>query len=506
MSSQEPRISQAESVQRPKRWPLVTQPSNRSTNFLQDARLVNCYAEKDEAEGTYQIEKRFGFSATDNAPGAPLPSGVGRGIFPWLPYTAADVNSLYTVAIIGSSVYFQSLGSPGFVYTGGISLGAAGQSNTCAFLSIPNQTTPYLLFGAGLYACYMETNGIPVAITGGFPANVVRGFGYLDSYIYVMDSSGTIWESVNENDPTSWTVVDTILAGAYPDQGVAIANQLTYIIALKSNSTQFFYDAGNTVGSSLDPVPGALLNIGCASADTLQELDGVLYFVTQNRQSALQIGMLDNLQFTVISTPAIDRLLIGSPGTNSAPVGYGWTSMAFERAGHKFYAVTNTFQNITLVYDIGQKLWYQWTDSNGNFFPLTSITAGPSGTTPLLGQSIMTGALYYVDADYVYPNDNGVITPVDIYTPDQDFGVHRIKHLSQMRFNADQTAGSRLWIRYSENDYSTWTNFRQVDLGQKEPLLNDEGSFYHRAYHFRHAANTAFRMDSVDLQMDIGTL
>jgi hypothetical protein len=102
--------------------------------------------------------------------------------------------------------------------------------------------------------------------------------------------------------------------------------------------------------------------------------------------------------------------------------------------------------------------------------------------------------------------DLGILFPVDIYTPNFDAGVDRIKYLSQMRINADQTPGSLLQVRCSDNDYQSWDNFRTIDLSRTRPILNDEGSFYRRAYHFRHYANTAFRIRSCDLQMDIGTL
>jgi hypothetical protein len=75
-----------------------------------------------------------------------------------------------------------------------------------------------------------------------------------------------------------------------------------------------------------------------------------------------------------------------------------------------------------------------------------------------------------------------------------------------MRFNADQTDGSVLYVRASEDDYQTWSNFRKVDLSKKRPILTGLGTFYRRAYHFRHYCNTKFRIRSVDLQMDIGTL
>jgi hypothetical protein len=213
---------------------------------------------------------------------------------------------------------------------------------------------------------------------------------------------------------------------------------------------------------------------------------------------------LENLQFKIISTPAIDRFLnLPSQAVANYNV-YNFGSCIIKYAGHRFYVLTNFKASVTMVYDIDQKLWYQWTDANGNFYPIMSVAIDLSNN--LLAQGINSGVVNFLGPDYVYPSDNGVLFPVDIYTPNFDAGVDRIKLLSQMRFNADQTAGSILKVRFSADDYQHWNNFRSVNLSETRPILSDEGSFHRRAYHFRHQANTPFRLRSVDLQMDLGTL
>ena len=81
-----------------------------------------------------------------------------------------------------------------------------------------------------------------------------------------------------------------------------------------------------------------------------------------------------------------------------------------------------------------------------------------------------------------------------------------LKYLHSMDFVADQTAGSTLMVRKTDDDYQTWSNPRMVDLGTHRPRLISNGSFRRRAYHFRHACNTALRIKAVELQLDIGTL
>jgi hypothetical protein len=174
--------------------------------------------------------------------------------------------------------------------------------------------------------------------------------------------------------------------------------------------------------------------------------------------------------------------------------------------GHRFYVVTELHSAFALVYDIDQKLWYQWYKEDEALWPFVATAAGIVVTNYLqIMQHYTNGKLYVTDSDYVYPTDDNVLIPVDIYTPNVDFGIRRKKQLNAMLFNADQVKGSTLLMRSSEDDYTNWTNFRRVNLGLRQPIISGLGSFFKRAYNFRHRANTSFRIQAADLQMDIGT-
>jgi len=516
-------IPEAESQQKPKRWPLVQSLDSRNSNFSTDARLVNAYAERSKVTGEWQVEKRPGFGPTPVFTGG----GPGQGVFT-VPYfnsgfSAPNAGYVYqTIAIANNtawSLYTNSSGINPPVFElenlGVVNISAYPGPLKAQFIAITigAGAPPLILFGGGATVeggppsstspvAYYMTAGTPVLSTlvpgtNYFPYLTVPGFVFLDGYTYVMDISGTIWETATQNQVAEWSALAFIGVQSDADLAVQLARQLIYVVAIKQWTTTFLYDAGNTTGSSLSPVPGAVYNFGCLSSDTFADLDGVLFWATQSKNGTHRIVQVENLNASFVSTPAVERQLDLGPGSQ-------WYSMAYHHAGHRWYVITNITTNVTMVYDITEKLWYLWTDYAGNYFPVVSRCVSPSGQEwHQLGSN---GNIYVQDADYVYPNDYGNIVPVDIYTPNFDAGVDRIKYLSQMRFNADQTNGSTLYMRSSDNDYGSFNNFRKVDLSRKRPIINDEGSFYRRAYHFRHYANTPFRIRSVDLQMDIGTL
>ena len=160
--------------------------------------------------------------------------------------------------------------------------------------------------------------------------------------------------------------------------------------------------------------------------------------------------------------------------------------------------------NITLAYDVVDHMWAQWTDVDGNYFPMVAATY-TTGLGTLL-QHETNGKIYSVDANYF--TDAGDAITVDIYTPNFDGGVRRRKQMKMMEFIGDQTPGSVLQVRTNDADYDAaqWTNFRNVDMSVKKPILTDCGTFMRRAHHIRHACNTRMRLQAIELQIDLGVL
>jgi hypothetical protein len=498
----------AKTMDEPLRWPLVNTLGSRDGTFTKDSRIINGYAEKQPA-GDYNVEKRPGFGLTPEIAGF----GLAGGLFTYpqvnLGGSYPNLGTTYnTVLVSGGTAYFVYTDATGTQHPP-IPLGSAFSSsgNKMQFTGIPGSPTSIIfngnnttdLIGFGGYA-YVVQGGVMTPLQGGgasgYPANTVPGIAYLNGYAYVMDYLGAIWQTATQNNVLTWSG-NQVTAGTEADLGVVLAKQIIYVVAIKTWSTQFFYDAGNTTGSSLAPLPGALFNFGCISADTFAELDGVFFWATQSKEGTYSIVMVDDLNPKFISTPAVERQLdLASQGS--------FYAIAYQHAGHKWYVLTNVTNNITMVYDVNQGLWYKWTDYQGNYYPVAARAVDPDGNE--WHQMINTGSVYEMKGDYLYPNDYGNIVPVDIYTPNFDGDVDRIKYLPMMRFNADQTNGSELYVRCSDDDYQSWTNFRKVDLSKKRPILTDCGSFYRRALHLRHRANTGFRIKSIDLQMGLGTL
>lgn len=480
----------------PLKFPLVANVQNRdaplyANQYLphRDARLVNAYAEKDTQTGDWWVQKRPGLRA---APDIPTLANTAGGIYYWR-------NAIYEV--FGSNLYKN-----------GALLSALAGSGPYYWEEIQS-ATPLLVLDNGSSMYYTDGTTVTLVTDVDLISPRVPGPKYLDGTLYVANAAGTIQGS-NINDPANWSALNIISANSTSGRIVALAKQLSYICALKEFSCEFFYNAGNATGSPLGRVSGALLPYGCTTfgGGAVADMDGILLFPTQNRNGDRRVARLDNLALSLISLPSIDRLMNGEEFSNV------FNAFAMRIAGHRFYVLKPQSLQASIVYDLDQNLWYEWQSTATTPWIIDYVTTVTATIATLdvqgliLGQSTLAGGngvTYAIEPDYQVPNDMGTLTSVDIYTPNFDAGIFpRQKHLPIVYFEADQTPGSILEVRYNDNDFKPdkWTNFREVDLDQELPLLDDEGSFYRRAYNLRHRRNTPFRIKNMWLQMALGTL
>lgn len=529
--------TQAQTVALPKRLPLVIEPSNRTDATNKDAKLLNAYMERNDKTGEIWIFKRPGLTQY-----LATKSGNGYGVCNWLGSIFAifgsklwlndgdtgsvldTTNGVYTfefmplnelvnfstgnivmsngvaayyavnglaaaVQIISRTLYTAGTFVVGHTYT----IASAGTTNF-ALIGAPLFWNVGTIFtatgvGAGTGTAYELTN---------FPWDAVKGLGYLDGTLYAMSANASIRGSTQINNPGVWTdLLNRLTAQIESDKAVALAKQLTYIIALKNWSTEVFYDQKNATASPLGPVQGAKVNWGCVTANSLANIDGALCWLGTTRAGSVQVIIMDALKPRVVSTPAIELILDAATYTTVY-------AMGFKYNGHTFYVLTLKDANITLVYDLREDMWAQWTDTNGNYWPMVSATY--NSTQDVIVQHETNGKLYKLDAS-VYVDDGAEFTST-IVTPNFDGGTRRRKTLAVLEFVADTVTGSKLSVRSNDNDYAVggWSNFRYVDLGVKRPLLYNCGTFVRRAYELSHRANLPFRLQALEMQIDLGTL
>lgn len=466
----------AQASNSPLRLPLTPTIDTRDGQTNKDAKLVNGFLEKD-AQGEVWCRKRLGLASPQIDVGA---SGTGLGVYYW-----QVGNSLLTITGDGKVRNGQA-----------VTLGTVDTSGSYWFnetLGTPN----YVYMSNGVKAYTYSSSAAFAQITDvSYPSATVPGSAYVDGTLYVMDQSGKIWGSKNLNDPTAWDPLNEIPAQIEPDLGVAIAKQLIYVVAFKTWTTEIFYDAGQPIGSPLLPVQNAQIPIGCAAANTVEKISDDLYFVGQNRQQFKSAFVISGMKVHKISTEAVDRML----NIGGYTIGFQMTML-----GHRFYCISSLILTPqTLAYDLETGEWQIWTE-NSTYLDVAHSSPGGNPAGSYL-QSF-TGNTLRVPSGYYDETPGLVSEPIvfDAVTTNFDGSTRSRKVLSRLKVIADQNSAGSLLIRWSDDDYKTWSDWQTVNLQEEFPQLTQLGTFRRRAFQFRHQNSTPFRMKAAELDVLLGS-
>jgi hypothetical protein len=504
----------------PPRLPFMLNIESRDYFTNKDARLVNGYTEK-ALDGSYIVYKRPALTNISQ------PVGTGIYSYDWITpglssggSTTHNAVFLLTQAAAGDPVLYTFVDGPSYILTG-----SGPNSTTFHFETMADNNNTLVVYGPmtggailwGLTYTSTLTN-YTTTINATITTQTIPGIVYLDGTCYVSDIHGNIYGS-NVLNLSVWSSLNKFSSISAGDTAVMLSKHLVYVVLLRTFTTEFNYDAGNLSGSPLGAVPGMRLDFGCYSYKSVQNIVGNLVWIAVGRNSTPFVVMLENGRPSRISNPAVERVL----STNHLLVN---SSFQCSVGGHNFYGMTVTPNSlavggaspVTLVADLKDRQWYVWSALSLGYFPardgiaVSPLTAGaavtPSSVTTLC--DFRNNYIYSFDPS-IYQDSiqftPPVPIPVDLYTPNFDGGTRRNKHLETMYFDGDRV-NSQLSVSTNDADYdpAQWSQPRYVDLNLTRPVLSRCGTFYRRAWHLRHSANTAFRLDGIDLAISIGSL
>lgn len=464
------------------RIPLAHSLSSRSASTAKDARIVNAFVET-EGEKKYVV-KRPGLASFTITPalGASTPQGM---------YTFKGTNKLYPV--VNNTLYEVTSGGAS-TNIGAVAAGLYSFTETSGvpYLFLHNTTNAYNLTAAGAFtsvtAVGFPTNQTPALV-------LVPGAVYLDDTVYVMTTTGRIYNSAVE-DTTTWNALDYVTKSSEPDGGVAIAKHLSYLVAFGQWSGEFFYDAANPVGSPLARDDTSKMEVGCANAQSVVQIltNQTVMWVGQSREGGRGVYWLLSKSPQKISTRAVDNFLNADAMINVR----AW-SVAI--AGHVLYILTLKDSGYTLVYDLHEKLWYHWTSDNGAAVESYFTPEFYSSLNGLNFLQLPTGVLAtFNDTTY---QDLGVNINYRAVTPKLDNNDNKRKFWFSLELIGDMS-NSSVSIRHTNDDYQTWSTYRAVSLANKRPIIYALGEGRRKAFDVWSTANTAIRLEAIEAEIQEG--
>ena len=393
---------------------------------------------------------------------------------PWVASTAVIKNSqiyyngqLFTVTIAGTTGTTGPTDTSGSTFTNGTA--------TLQWVGIAATATALL-------------NGFPTTST------VVPGAAYFDTYVFIMTQDGKVWNS-EPNNPNNWDALNFITAEAEPDQGVALAKHLNYLIAFGQWSTEFFYDAGNTTGSPLLPNQTFRIEFGCANGDSVVEMEQTVVWVGVGQNTGRMVLMLDGTRPVQVSDASIERILNNSTLTDVR-------AYSLKVAGHYFYVLNLLNDNMTLVLDVKSKQWSIWTSYINGQEDILDGVFYTSYNNKAYSLDNLDGKLYNINEES-YTDDAGPIQ-FRIRTNLIDANSTKRKFISRLEVVGDKI-GSTLNIRHTDDDYNNWSEYRKVDLNANRSVLYQNGSFRRRAYEFFNTDDVPLRLQACEVDVDPGS-
>lgn len=465
----------------------------------------------------------------------------------------ADGSTYEVKTITGSWVRYDTTIAASGAVSVGVKIATSGDEVYVAFAQFEDgdAVTSYLANVANRYT-------ITQIVDADYPSNTVRGTAFLDGRFFVMTQIGEIQHSALE-DASSWNALDFIQSQIDPGKGVFLSKIQNYIVAFKDWSIEFFYDAANTVGSILSPVQNAAIQIGCASDGSVQEMAGQIAFMGQTKNGfGRSIYILNGTTPQKISTPAIEKLLdqddLATVHSWSAQVGshllYGLTlvttgvSLVYDFATQQwsfftYLTISGSAKTITAITAAGVATstshglsdgdiikvsatnadfngWHVVTAVTTNTFEIQATGTAFSGSGsaqkyaetyfPVVAsvrcngrqymQDATSGALYEFSMD-AYTDYVGAIAS-RIRTPKMDVTVATPKFMAQAELIGDKIDSTAV-LRYTDDDFSTYSNFRPVDLSVNRSRVRRLGNYNRRAFEILHVGNALLRLEAIEV-------
>jgi len=375
----------------------------------------------------------------------------------------------------------------------------------------------------------ITTGGSVAAIASNFPATLAYGGVSMDTYAFVLDEAGTVYNS-GSNDPATWGALDFVNAARNPDGGSYLAKHHDNLVIMGPSSIEYAWNAGNPTGSTLSIRQDIQHNIGCSSGESVFEEGDRLFWIGPNATGSLSVYTMINFQINKISTSTMDSFITQAIVRDD----YFAVGSGLSGQGHVYYTLTlyttpsDIVPAITLVYDDLTGLWGPWTTtvSDHTLFPLVAWSKR-EGISERFGEGIMSngdlisvndslnsqdtyqGATYvttdYVQSGYVQKTaDTGVVIDMVSRLGMYDGGTNKFKYQTEYRHVGDTTDASQtLTLKWSDENNSSFTTGKTTDTTKYQKMTRC-GRYRRRNHELSYSGTERIRIEALEGEAEVG--
>jgi hypothetical protein len=287
-------------------------------------------------------------------------------------------------------------------------------------------------------------------------------------FVFLIQDGRWFFSSI---DDTGVDGLDFTEAQASPDRNVMAAVRGRELLIMGEKSIEFYVDNAGSEDFPFTRLQTAA--IGCFAGGSVQKVvtaenaaDTVVWACTDHKGSFNGIRVLDGYSGKKISTPEVDRLILGEPSPTSI------RSMSWTEDGHAFYAISGT--SFTKVFDmmfVGNPE-AGWHDRKSyGLARWRAQTHCQIGQTHLFGD-YATNKIYRSNREALNEAGEPIITevtcpPVHMFPNPFIMDHLYVDALTGVGVNSatDSDANPELMIDYTDDGGKSFGGERQVDLG-----------------------------------------
>ena len=320
---------------------------------------------------------------------------------------------------------------------------------------------------------------------------------FMDGYMFQAEHRNRIYQS-DINSLANWDSANYISKSALSDPPQGLMRVNNKILLFGVDTVEPFYNAGNATGSVLSRVTGGQKNIGLGSvAGGGASMVGKTHYYARIGEWAFFIGRYSGSKndasliatngttFTKLSRPLEDTLLSSSTIYSVNAISFG---------GKSAIAVQMTLPTATtqkwLMFFVDINEWFLW----------TSTVYGPVNNTLHFAGATDPQKVYTFEATDTW-QDNGTSFDmvVQLKLPFNGFDW---KTMTDFGVIAD-TPGStqNLGVQFSNDDGTTWTTSRDIDLSKENKRMYRCGTFRQRMVRLTHSGTAEVGLRELSIGM-----
>ena len=468
---------------------LIREMSTRAGDiYNKDEDFVNILFEivrdKNASDERQFLLKRSGTASLVSS----VSSNEIRGLFYW-----EDTSKIFYS--VGNSIYIYNVSTGSSTTLSGVFTTTIGDVGFTEYLYDNNTVVVIATDGTTLLQID-STNTVTTCTDPDLPAHQPYPV-FTDGYLLLVKINTSDIYNSDLNNPLAWTPGNFISAEMSPDLLRRICKVNNYVVALGTESVEYFWDAGNASGSPFNRNDSPVkIN---SYLGGLSQYGNDVYYIGKNSSGQPSVFMLKDFKIDDLGSPSITRYL--SLVTEDIST---WRTNVVSMQGHTVLVLSAGSKNYT--YDLDEKLWGRFSYQNTDQF---NIKYSARVTTSISNYTVFcfkTASATIFKFDDTLMQDSGANYTCQIITEQSNFGTLNRKTMPRFGFYADRTpADSNMSIYWTDDDFQSYSGPRLINMNQDLQSTYVLGSFRQRAFKLQYTGPYILRLQRIEVDINKGT-